>query len=416
MTLAIFIVPGAVLVLCFGLVGKSGSTAFTATYLIATTVALALLGTRHLYNSLVLPDFLFLGLVATIVASTFANGITAQPSECVLLGLSLAAYMACRSVTASDIAGARWSLVAVAGLIVCAGTLATTWALVDQWDHPHGKPMVFGFSNAAGSYFLQLAGFLIFALVTTDRLSTVKAVRAAFLFVCPFAVFAASLVRSQFIAIACTLLVSTAFSRAHARCVILIMMMSMVVGGSAGLLLRSAKTFQFIKYAIDPGLPTAREMRRSNDPLSPPSCRAALNLDNSIEVRRALIGDAFAFLRDHLPIVGSGLDSFMNYSCISEHQVHNSFLQALVEFGWLGGLLLIGLTGTCLWSVAIAAKGDESARFILCCLVFILLISLAHGRLSRDATLFAFLGCSAGLWRARAHRVSAAPAVSVRSV
>ena len=68
----------------------------------------------------------------------------------------------------------------------------------------------------------------------------------------------------------------------------------------------------------------------------------------------------------------------MKFSCIKLTEVHNSILQATVECGWLGGpLLFLSLW----WREAL----------------FIVFLSLAHGRISRDAVLSAFLGCAIGM-------------------
>src|SRR5207249_2270304 len=102
--------------------------------------------------------------------SFFVNGSTAESKEYALLAISMGAYPACRFITDADISGGRRSFVAAASLITVAGLLATVWALVTQWDHPHGKPMVFGSFDAAGNYFLQLLGLLILAVVLFGKL------------------------------------------------------------------------------------------------------------------------------------------------------------------------------------------------------------------------------------------------------
>jgi len=87
----------------------------------------------------------------------------------------------------------------------------------------------------------------------------------------------------------------------------------------------------------------------------------------------------------------------MKFSCIRLTEVHNSILQAAVEFGWLGGSLLfliIVLVGSLILPLA---RQDDVSRFVLCSLIFILFPSLTSGRVSRDAILFALLGCAVGL-------------------
>jgi hypothetical protein len=63
-----------------------------------------------------------------------------------------------------------------------------------------------------------------------------------------------------------------------------------------------------------------------------------------------------------------------------------------------------------------AAKGDAVSRFVLCCLTFAVLLCLAHGRLSREPALFAWIGVVAGMTQsARTRAPVAHPAKSVVS-
>jgi O-antigen ligase len=112
-------------------------------------------------------------------------------------------------------------------------------------------------------------------------------------------------------------------------------------------------------------------------------------------------------------LFGYGLDAFMKVTCMAGHQMHNSVLQAFVEFGWLGGILLSALVVTSLWSIMRAAKGDAASRFVSCCLIFVVLLCLVHGRLSRETTLFAWIGIVAGMTQsARTRAAVAQPARS----
>ena len=131
-----------------------------------------------------------------------------------------------------------------------------------------------------------------------------------------------------------------------------------------------------------------------------PSCRLAVNTRNSIAIRKALARDAI-YLIPTAGFVGRGLDSFLRFSCIEAHQVHISILQAAAEFGWLGGFFFAGLMGLAIHGLVPGARRSGAVRFILCALVFCILISLAHGRTSRDVSLFVFLGCAVGVSRSR---------------
>jgi hypothetical protein len=129
---------------------------------------------------------------------------------------------------------------------------------------------------------------------------------------------------------------------------------------------------------------------------------------NSIAIREALAKDAI-YLIPTAGLVGTGLDSFMRFTCIKAHEVHVSVLQAAVEFGWIGGALWALLMSMTIYRLAPLAKRNPAARFILCSLVFAILLSLAHGRISRDNTLFALLGAAIGVTTRTRSACSKAP-------
>ena len=62
----------------------------------------------------------------------------------------------------------------------------------------------------------------------------------------------------------------------------------------------------------------------------------------------------------------------MKFSCIRLTEVHNSVLQAAVEFGWLGGSLLLALIVVAAGSLFPLARYDDASRFVLCSLAFCL--------------------------------------------
>lgn len=144
------------------------------------------------------------------------------------------------------------------------------------------------------------------------------------------------------------------------------------------------------------GLDADAAVSRQMQLMKLPSCSLAVDLDDSIAMRKILFRDAL-FLIPSAGWIGLGLDSFMKLSCIKQTEVHNSILQAVVEFGWLAALLLFLLIVLIGSSMLVAARHDGASRFVLCSLAFIVLMSLAHGRISRDAVVFAFLGCAVGV-------------------
>jgi hypothetical protein len=386
-TFACLVAPHSVLVLLYGLTGSSGNSLVTGAFLVIATVATGLLCFRR--DIVLLPsDYLFSALVLCILASSALNGWTSNAKEYELIVVSLAAYPACRFISRADIAAGRGAFIWATGIIVALGTVVTAAALWQQWNDQHGKPFVFGF-DAAGTYFLGSLCFLIIALVTSAGLTLRRTAIVSSLIFLPTAIFAASLVRFTFIALAGTLCLAAVLSETRQRKHVVIIAFVLLGAIAAGLLARYDQARLFADYAIE----------RSPGEIGlekPPSCYLAVNLRNSIAIRKALVQDAL-FLIPTSGWIGTGLDGFMKFSCIKLTEVHNSVLQAAVEFGWLGGSLLLALIVVAAGSLFPLARYDDASRFVLCGLVFVVLLSLAHGRISRDGVLFALLGCAVGL-------------------
>jgi O-antigen ligase/polysaccharide polymerase Wzy-like membrane protein len=384
---AILLSPDSVLVLCFGLTGSSGNSFVTGALLTVSTVAVGLLCFRR--DVVLRPvDYLFFALTVCMMSSFVFNGWTSTSREYELLVLSLAAYPACRFVSRADMFSGLSSFIFTTGLIVLLGTIATSVALWQQWDDQHGKPFVFGF-DAAGTYFLGSLSFLVIALVTAGRLTMRRTALVSALIFLPAAVFAASLVRFTFIALAGSLGLATILSEAKQRKHVVAVALVILVAIVAGLLARYDQARLYADYAMEqPSGFVGSE--------KPPSCYLKINLRNSIAIRKVLVQDAL-FLIPKVGWIGTGLDSFMKFSCIRMTEIHNSILQAAVEFGWLGGLLLLTIVIVAAGSIFPLARQDDAARFVLCSLAFVVLLSLAHGRVSRDALLFALLGCAVSL-------------------
>jgi hypothetical protein len=118
---------------------------------------------------------------------------------------------------------------------------------------------------------------------------------------------------------------------------------------------------------------------------------------NSIAIRKTLLRDAIHLVPSAGPF-GFGLASFMAHSCIKQTEVHNSILQATVEFGWFGGLCLLLLIGTAGYRLVSIARIDADARFVLCSLVQVTITSIGHGRVDSDMLLFALIGLAVGFY------------------
>jgi hypothetical protein len=385
--LAILLAPQSVLLLCFGLTGSSGNTIFTAMLLTTATGAIALLCFRR--NLDLLPaDYLFVALLLCIVSSVLLNGSTSDAREYGLLVVSLAAYPACRLISRADVVSARWPFIWFTGIVALLGTIVTAVALAQQWHDQHGKPYVVG-QDSGAVYFLGSLCFVIIALITSGRLTPRRTALISLLIFLPTAVFAASLVRFTFLALAGTLGLAVILSKAGQRKYVIAVGVVVFFAILAGLAARYNTASLFADYFLE-------QSYGDYDPDKPPSCYLKVNLRNSIAIRKVLVQDA-VFLIPRSGWIGTGIDSFMKFSCISLTEVHNSILQAAVEFGWLGGSLLLLVIVFAAGAIFPLAMRDDAARFALCSLAFVVLLSLAHGRVSRDGVLFALLGCVVGV-------------------
>jgi hypothetical protein len=428
---AAFISSHAALVLLFGLTGSLGNAIFTGLFLSLTTAVIWFLTFRNDFAVSAL-DYLFAGLVAVIVSSVLSNGLTAEPKEYVLLILTLSAYPACRFIRVGDLTRGRHGFDFIQAVLVLIGTAATVAALVGQWNGFRAKPIILGFDGAA-IYFLQSLSYLVFSVLIARQLTAFRAFLFFGLLIVPMAIFAASFVRFVFIALIATLFIAT-YLRFWQRKNILIVVAAIVLGVAVGSVSRSAHVVRFLTYAVgadqvdltkapqqedqvsraqtapsgatktdpssgtsDPSaVPVGNQATRSQ--ALAPSCStdANVNLQNSLAIRKVLLHDA-AFMLPSAGLFGHGLDAFMRKSCLAGHQIHNSFLQAFVEFGWLGGILFIMLVVKSLWSILKVARRDAASRFVFCCLTFVVLLCLAHGRFSREAVVFAWIGTVAGM-------------------
>jgi hypothetical protein len=399
--LAVLISYNACLILGFGFFGSQGNSIVTGSLLFGLPLLLFLFSHRKI-TRIQPPDFIFAGLLTAAALSFLLNPHeTNSTKEHLLLLAALAGYIACRPVLAEDVAVARSAFERVTAAIVLVGAVFTAAEIFDQWDGPPGKPFVFGF-NAAGTYFMASLGFLVIALVTVDKPSRKRTALVCALIFLPTAIFAAAMVRFAFIALAGSLFVAMILAergkRWHVAAVAFTIFLA--VAGGLGARYNAARTYAsyILEQTVEIG-PGAIGM---------PSCNLAVNMRNSIAIREALAKDAI-YLIPTAGLVGTGLDSFMRFTCIKAHEVHVSVLQAAVEFGWIGGTLWALLMSVTIYRLAPLAKRNAAARFILCSLVFAILLSLAHGRISRDNTLFALLGAAIGVTTQTRSACSKAP-------
>jgi hypothetical protein len=416
--LALYISTSSILVLAHGFAG-TGSP-FTAAFIAGSTLAL-FLSSRWADFRPDPCDFLFGILVCSIAISFAVNGMDADRKEMALLLLSLAGYPAARLFSGTKAVAP--SFVLFTAVIVAVGVAETIAPIIDQWSESYGKPhpLVFGQFGAATANFTNSLAYLMIALVCM-RLTTSLAALASAAVIVPTAVFAASFVRSAFVAIGAALLIAALTSKGRERTHASIMICVLIGGVVLGNVVRLEIAPTFSKYAdfratpssliqaepaplpqTEPApLPQASaEQNATNSPQPAESASAHASCpvgspSNSIAIRKQLYLDAFAIV-PRAGLFGIGMDRFMDVSCIKNTEIHNTILQTAVEFGWIAGAALAALMIFAAFSLWPLAAGNSEARFALCGLIFIALLSMGHGRISHDALLFMFLGYAAGL-------------------
>lgn len=417
MLFAILLSAGPIAVLAHGFAG-AGSR-ITA-LLMAGPIALLFLLARWREFRPDICDVLFVLFCCCIALSFAVNGVTA-PKEAALLGLSLAAYPAVR--VSSRCGQVPQAFVVITGAVVAIGAVVTLEALLGQWNDHHGKPLVFDEYDAAPAQFTISLGFLLLALACSE-LNWRRTAWISMLSAVPVAIFAASIVRYSFVVIVVTLLAAMMATKPGQRKFIAVIVCATIVSVALGAVVRSSTTLRFVRHAevalgFEVAMPSEQESPVPPPASAPPAAPAAsgsvateaappapalpqascpsIDLDNSIIIRQQLYKDAFALLPE-AGLTGLGLDGFTQRSCLKGFQVHNSILQVIIEIGWPAGVFLILMLyhtmGARMFSLA---RINREARFVLCGLVFTLMLSVAHGRISRDMALFLFLGYAAKL-------------------
>jgi hypothetical protein len=408
--LALLFSPNAVFGMVFTAAGVTGSSLFTAAFYISCIAGITLLSLRRI--TLLPADYAFVLLLLAVIGSFAMNGTTTSPKESALLFVSLAAYPACRFISVEALREIRISFGTVSGAIAAIGAIATTYAIVQQWPVTHGKPVVLG-ADAGATFFLVALGYAVLVL-TTQPLTLRQSVLLSALIFLPTAIFAAALVRFSFVALLASLVFAALLSPGSQRPRIAIIVTSIVLAMMAGILCRSDKIPVLIGFMTEktatrditasPASPTGGAATVTTG-IVPPSCTMAVNMKNSFAQRKALWRDS-VYLIPFAGAVGIGLDGFMKYSCMIGFPPHSSLMQALIEFGWIGGLALLVMGVLGFAGLYPRARHDENFRFILCTLAYAVMISFAHGRISRDMVLFAMLGLATAAFESVARQRS----------
>lgn len=429
----------SILDLVIGLSGRQSNSAFTGAFMLTTTIA-TFLFSRWKHFSFTFCDFLFFLYCVCIAISIGKNGWPADIKEVALLVLTLAAYPAGRLFSGE---GIKPSFFLVTSTIVLIGSIAAVYTLSQQWDG-NGKIAIFKL-GAAATHFLFSLGFLLIAFTCVQLTKRETVIVAALIFL-PTLIFALAMVRVTFVAILASLvlavIVSAPTQRKQVTTVILVVTTAVMLAN----IVRADKVAPFARDAIDAifgkkelgkkessvaEVYAAVDMRwivalqkqgtiavkeQQADPVKEqetsartvlPSCSMSVNTMDTIAVRRFLARDALSLIPE-AGLFGIGLDKFLDATCLKD-QVHNSLLQATLEFGWVAGAVLALLIASAAWRLLPFAREEFEARFFLCCLTYVSLLSMVGGRTSRDALLFLFAGLAAGF----SH--SGSPAASVRS-
>jgi hypothetical protein len=388
-----------ILVLYNGLAGSHGNSPVTGIFIVSSLAAVALFNQwrRFVPN---LCDAAFVAYVGCIAVSFWLNGID-DIKEAALLILTLAAYPAARFFVGT---GLQPTFVFVTLPIVTAGAGVTAFELVRQWDNTFEKPSLFGLGGAGGNFLISL-GFAMIAM-TCLNMPTRQRIVAGILIALETVIFAASMVRLAFIAILVSLALSALFSTPARKRQIAIVIVVTIVAIATGLFVRSEKTIVMAGFAAN-GFKTLIASAMPGDvgmaatiiqtgEKRLPSCSSSININDSIDIRLGLLRDAVELAKNS-GWFGIGLGGFMKLSCIPSIEVHNSFLQAVIEFGWTGSIALLALVGIAVAYLLPLAQSHPEARFALCSLTCITILTLGSGRTSHDGLLFLFLGFASGL-------------------
>jgi len=375
--LALAASAGPLTVLFNGAAGTTGNVPVTA-FILALPPLIILLMSRVTLRLNVIDAF-FLVFALAVAVSTLKNGITSLNNEGQFV-IALLCYPAARFVPINE---HPFYFIAITSLIVGAGAAVTGLELARHWDIGT-KLGVFGFGHAA-TVFLMLLGVTLISVVTQVRLDMVRTAFTCGLMALPVAIFAAAQVRYTFVAIGIALL--AAFVVSKQRLAVAIIMAAFVVSAVTGLAVRHRATAASLHdvavvatKGVEPG---------------PASCSS----DNTIVQRGVILREAM-HLVPSAGLFGAGLSSLASISCY-RMDPHVSMLQATIDFGYIGGLAFAGLLGFALLKLWPLAGGNEAA-FVLCMIIFLALLDLAHGRLEGDNLFLLFAGYAARLHAAKA--------------
>jgi len=367
------------LLLLFGGLGIHGNAVVTACFLVVPICGVACFGTTRGLR-IGIEDAAFAAL-ATCSAISFAlNPFVASPKDVLMLIMTLAAYPAARLLSAEYIPFIRQACFRISAILVAIGVVVIVPPLVSTWSRI-GRPIVFGFDNAPTSFSVSL-GLLVLTFVTSQPvLSSRKGLLTTALISIGSMVFAASMVRFVLIAILAIPAICFVLSvRDRKICLQLGLVISVSI--AVALLARYANASVYMSYAIDVFFNFDH-------------CRL-LDPRNSLEIRRMLFSDGLR-LAPTAGLFGFGLDSFGVLGCLKGYTPHNDVVQAIVEFGWLGGVSFLASITLPLILLFGPARVERDTRFVFLLCSFLTMLSMIYGRIDGDIVMFMALGLAGRL-------------------
>jgi O-antigen ligase len=104
-------------------------------------------------------------------------------------------------------------------------------------------------------------------------------------------------------------------------------------------------------------------------------------------------------------LAGFGLMSFGELACFRGMSPHNDLLQAIVEFGWLGGVAFSAMITLAPILLFRPARSDKDMRFLFLLCAFMIMLGMIYGQISRDLSLFMVLGLAVSVLSEKATSV-----------
>jgi hypothetical protein len=367
------------LILLFAAFGIHGNAFVTACFLVVPICGMACFGTTRGLR-IGIEDVALVGL-ATCCAISFAlNPFVASQKDIVMLIVTFAAYLAARLLSAEYIPFIRQACFQISAILVAIGVVVIVPPLVSTWSRI-GRPVAFGFDNVPTSFSVSLGLLVLTFVMSQPVLSSRKGLLTTALISIGSMVFAASMVR--FVLIATVAIPAICFVlSARDRRVCLQLGLVISVSIAVALLARYANASVYMNYAV--------EMLFNYD-----HCRL-LDPRNSLEIRRMLLSDGLRLAPTAGPF-GLGLDSFGVLGCLKGYAPHNDVVQAVVEFGWLGGLSFLASIMLPLILLFGPARVEGDTRFVFLLCSFLIMLSMIYGRIDGDIMMFMALGLAGRL-------------------